>query len=39
MTGKTKKEFQEEFSELKERLSMLAIHFDKHSEEHKSHQI
>ena len=39
MVDKTNKEFQEENSELKERLSMLATNFDKLSEEHKSLQI
>ena len=39
MADKTNLEFQEENSELKERLSMLARNFDKLSEEYKSLQI
>ena len=38
MTAKTKKEIQAENSELKERLSMVQVNFDKLSDDHKSLQ-
>jgi ribosomal protein L15E len=38
MTAKTKKEFQAENSDLRKRLNMVIINFDKLSEDHKSLQ-
>ena len=39
MTGKNKKELQSENSEMKERLNILQINFEKLSEEHKALQV